>query len=158
MDVPHETIEIGLDAKSHQITIVVGSDTSSNGLETQDVQSVVILHDFSSSPRKGQRWTQRDRSVSRSSRRSSDSARQASSSSKSKLSTPAITMRSDLLRPESPMPHRSSPSHGLGSDAKSKRMEQLAFEQISGPSPQNRHRALPLRQSFSISENKQLFL
>ncbi|CAB9530379.1 expressed unknown protein [Seminavis robusta] len=95
---PHEEIEVGLDAKADQITIVVGTDQNT-------VQSVVVLKSgFTTKKKKPNRllWNRRSRSTSR-----------FSDSSLPSLNPPP---RSELLRPDSPVSLRASVFDGRQRD------------------------------------------
>jgi len=104
MDFLHEKIEIGLDTQCNQITIVVGT-------EAEDVQSVVVLNaNFSS--RAGGTPLHRVRSTPRIvTRRNSNASNSSTCTNSARLppsNLPPPKCRSDLLRPTSPITHRSS--------------------------------------------------
>ena len=91
MDAPNEMIEVGLDAKSNQTTIVVGNDRGS-------VQCVIVVKSNLLKPKPAANPFQ--------------SLRSTLSNTSAAPTTRRRSMRSDLLRPVSPMPQRSSVFEG----------------------------------------------
>lgn len=94
---PHETIEVGLDTESNQITIVVGTDLDG-------VQSVVVVNPHEQKNRKFKHPL--------SNPKKSNSGAISHMKALKSFAAPIRASRSDLLRPDSPMPDRSSVFEG----------------------------------------------